>query len=306
MAVSTRTAPASLAVSAGDLVRLARPGQWVKNVLAVGLPLLDLEIWRLAALGRLAWAVAAFTIASSLVYLLNDAVDRHRDRAHPTNRYRPIASGRVPMTAVALFGAALLVLLAGVLSRQPWSWAWPIGVYLVLNAGYSLGLKHVPLLDVFLVAAGFLLRLMQGYVAIEVTASGWLLICVFTLCLLLTIGKRRQELVSVGAAHRPALRGYTVTLAEQLMVLTAVLTAGSYFLYLRTEAPLGGYGSTAAALVAPLALFGLFRYLQLALVRGAGGDPARTLVRDPVLVVNAVLWAALTGGFLLAARSGPW
>jgi hypothetical protein len=90
------------------------------------------------------------------------------------------------------------------------------------------------------------------------------------------------------------------------MSLSAVLCAGSYFLYLRTEAPLGDHGPTAAALMAPLVLFGLFRYLQLVLVHGAGGDPVRTLLRDPALVVNAVLWAGLYAGFLLAARSHLW
>jgi len=167
---------------------------------------------------------------------------------------------------------------------------------------YSLGLKHAPLLDVFLVAAGFTLRMLQGYVVLEADVSGWLLTCVFSLCLLLTVGKRRQELVATEGAHRPALRGYTVALTEQLMLLVAVLAAGSYLLYLRTEAPLDGYGPAAAAASVPLALFGLFRYLQLVLVRGAGEDPVRTLLRDPALVVNSLLWLAVTCGFVAAAR----
>jgi 4-hydroxybenzoate polyprenyltransferase len=300
---ATRTEPRA---RLDDLLRLTRPGQWAKNVLVVSLPLLDLASWRPAELGRLAWAVAAFTLAAVLVYILNDVVDRELDRAHPTNRHRPIASGRLSLATVAVFGGTLAVLLALLLSSRPWAWAWPIAVYLVVNLAYSLGLKHVPLLDVFLIAIGFLLRLVQGYVVVEAPPSGWLLICVFSVCLLFTVGKRRHELVSTGAAHRPALSAYTVALTDQLMVLSAMLSAGSYFLYLRTEAPLGQHGPTATALIAPLALFGLFRYLQLALVRGAGGDPVRTLLRDPVLVVNALLWAVISAGFLLAARSGSW
>lgn len=288
---------------AQDLWRLARPGQWPKNVLVVSVPLLDLRVWHLDALWGVAWAVLAFTIASVFVYALNDLADRDRDCRNPTNGHRPLATGRLSPRAGMLFAAAVLALLASVLSLQPWSWAWPIAAYLLLNAGYSLGLKHVPLLDIFLVSSGFALRLLQGYVVTGADVSGWLLICVFSLCLLLTVGKRRQELVVSGVAYRPALRGYTVPLTEQLMLLSAVLTAGAYLLYLRTEAPLGSYGPAAAALSAPLALFGLFRYLQLVLVAGAGSDPARTLLRDPALVVNSLLWLAVTGGFLIASRS---
>lgn len=289
-----------------ELFRLARPGQWPKSVLVVSVPLLDLDSWQWSAVWGVGWAVVAFTLASILVYVWNDVADRGRDRAHPVNRHRPIASGRLTLPVVALFAAVLIGLLTAVLSRQPPGWWWPIGLYLLLNVGYSLGLKHVPLLDIFMVATGFVLRLMQGYVAAGATASTWLLICVFSLCLLLIVGKRRQELAVAGSAHRPALRGYTVAFADQLMVLCAVLTAGTYLLYLRTEAPLGSYGPAAAALLAPLALFGLFRYLQLVLVRGAGGDPTRTLLRDPALVVNAVLWVGMSVGLQLASRGMWW
>jgi 4-hydroxybenzoate polyprenyltransferase len=306
MVASIRVVPVYGGTTAENLFRLARPGQWAKNVLVVCVPLLDPGVWGVTTLGRLAWAVAAFTIASILVYILNDVADRDRDRDHPTNRYRPIAAGHLSAPAVWLFAVALALLLVAVLSRQPWGWAWPVGVYLLLNAGYSLGVKHIPLLDVFIVAAGFLLRLVQGYVVVPVPASGWLMISVFSFCLLITVGKRRHELTSTGAVHRPALQGYTVPLTDQLMALSAVLAAGSYFLYLRTEAPLGGNGPAAAALMAPLALFGLFRYLQLVLVRGGGGDPVRMLLRDPALVVNAVLWAGLYAACLLAVRSGLW
>jgi decaprenyl-phosphate phosphoribosyltransferase len=301
--VATLRAVSSRGVVAGDLFRLTRPGQWAKNVLVVSVPLLDLETWSLTSLWRLSWAIAAFTLASTIVYVANDVADRTADSTNPAKRDRPIAAGRVSSRLAILLAGALLVTLLAVLSLQPWTLAWPIGAYLLLNAGYSIGLKHVPLVDIFLVAAGFGLRLVQGYVAIGTEVSGWLFTCVFCLCLLLTIGKRHQELVATGATHRPALRGYTAPLTQQLMGLTAVLTAGAYLLYLRTEAPLGRFGPVAALLLAPLALFGLFRYLQLVLVRGAGEDPVRTLLRDPALVVNSVLWAGLSGGLLLASQA---
>jgi len=287
---------------AWDLLRLARPGQWPKNVLVVSVPLLDLPSWSLAVVPRLAWAVAAFTLASILVYVLNDLMDRGRDAANPSKWDRPLASGRLPVPAAVVFAAGVAVLLAVMLAMQPLSWVWPIGTYLLLNLGYSLGLKHVALLDVFFVAAGFGLRVMLGYLALGINVSVWLLTCVFSLCLLLTMGKRRQELLVSGGGHRPALRGYTVGLADQLMLLTAVLTTACYLLYVRTEAPLGQHAALAAVLTGPLAPFGLFRYLQLVVVQGSGENPVRTLLRDPALVINAVLWAAISTTFLAIAE----
>lgn len=286
----------------GALVRLARLGQWPKNVLVVCVPLLDPLSWHRAALADLGGAVVAFTLASILVYVLNDVVDRRRDAGNPGRWHRPLASGRISTRAALLFAAVVALSLAAVVVRQPVATVWPLAAYLLLNLAYSFGLKHVPLLDVFLVAVGFVLRLTYGYLATAVPIPGWLLTAVFTLCLLLALGKRRQELRSTGSDHRPALRGYTVGLTEQLMQLSAALTAGSYLLYLRDEAPLGTHASTAALLLTPMAVFGLFRYLQLVQMHHAGASPARILVRDPALVANTLLWAALSGGLLLAAQ----
>ncbi|MEU7755960.1 UbiA prenyltransferase family protein [Micromonospora sp. NPDC049171] len=265
--------------------------------------LLDLDVWSLGAILRVGWAIVALTIASTLVYTLNDIADRHRDGGHPTKRHRPIASGRISIRVGLLLAAVQGVLLVVLCGLQPWPRIWPVAAYLALAIAYSFALKHVPLVDIFVVATGFGLRLMQGYLVLGVDPSGWLLTSVFSLCLLLTVSKRRQELTTVGGAHRPALRGYTVPLIDQLMVLSAVMSVGSYLLYLRTEAPLGANGLVAAVLSAPLALFALFRYLQLVLVADGGADPVRLLLRDPALVVNSLLWLAVSGGFLLASRT---
>lgn len=286
----------------GALVQLARPGHWPKNVLVLCVPLLDPLSWNRTALTNLAWAVAAFTFASTFVYVLNDLADRRRDAQNPARWHRPLASGRVSPRSGVLLAAAVALPLAALLAQQTVAIVWPVAAYLCLNVAYSAGLKHVPLLDVFLVAAGFVLRLVYGFLATAVPIPAWLVTCVFTLCLLLALGKRRQELQGTGGEHRPALRGYTVALTEQLMQLSATLAAGSYLLYLRDEAPLGAYASTAVVMLTPMAVFGLFRYLQLVLVQHAGGRPVRILVRDPALVTNTLLWAALSGGFLLAAR----
>jgi len=284
------------------LVQLARPDHWPKNVLVVCVPLLDPLSWNRTALANLGGAVVAFTLASILVYVLNDLADRQRDARNPSRWHRPLASGRLSPRTAVVFAMAVALLLVGVLTLQPVATSWPVAGYLLLNIAYSFGLKHAPLLDVFIVAAGFVLRVVCGYLATGVAIPGWLLTAVFTLCLLLALGKRRQELHSTGDDHRPALRGYTVGLTEQLMQLAAALAVGSYLLYLRDEAPLGAHASIAVVLLAPMAAFGLFRYLQLVLVHHAGGKPVRILVRDPALVANTLLWAAVSGGLLLAAR----
>ncbi|GAB7045454.1 UbiA prenyltransferase family protein [Catenuloplanes indicus] len=302
MSRPTVLAAAPPAVLLPGLLRLARPGQWPKNILVISVPLLDPLAWNLPSLAGLVCAVAAFTLSSVLVYVLNDLADRHRDAANPARRHRPIASGAVSPAAAAGFALLVSVLLVVTLLWFTPATGWPVAAYLLLNVAYSLGLKHVPLLDVFLISGGFILRLLQGHLAAGTDVAGWLFTSVLTLCLLLALGKRRQELLSTGHAHRPALRGYTVGLTEQLMLLSATLTAASYLLYLHQEAPHTGSGTLGLILLAPPALFALFRYLQLVLVQNKGGNPVHTLVRDPVLVANTALWAALSGLLVVVAQ----
>ncbi|MGY0234322.1 UbiA prenyltransferase family protein [Longispora urticae] len=284
-----------------DLLALIRPAQWPKNLLVVPLALIDAPAWHLAGLTRLAWAVAVFVAASALVYIVNDIADRHRDRGHPRKRDRPVASGRISVPVAWGFAGVVGAGLAALLAPHP-AQAWPVVVYLVLNVAYSAKLKHLPLLDVFVVSAGFLLRMALGYVALDVAYSGWLLVSVFTLCLLLSLGKRRYELVVASRNHRPSLSGYSLPLIDNLLLLNAGLTGMAFLLYMRDEAPVGAHGQLAMLCSVPFALFGLFRYLQGVLVRQSEGDPVRALLRDRVLVVNSLLWGLLLAGFLVAAR----
>jgi 4-hydroxybenzoate polyprenyltransferase len=267
----------------------------VKSLVVVPVAALHPAAWHAPALGRLGWAVVAFACASALVYVVNDIADRHRDRRHPVKRDRPIAAGRVSvptaLACAALLAVVLVVLLAVTL---PGRW-WPVAAYLALNVAYSCRLKHVPLVDALAVAAGFALRVVGGCVAVGVPVGGWLPVSVCCACLLMTLGKRRAELAGPGAAHRPALCGYSTRLVERLMLLTATLTAVSYFLYASADL------SPAAVLVtAPCALYGLVRYLRLALTDG--GDPVRLLLGDRSMLVNGALWAVLLG----VAVHGPW
>ncbi|MEU9350495.1 UbiA prenyltransferase family protein [Streptomyces griseoloalbus] len=273
---------------AAGLLALIRPGQWPKNFLVVPLPLLG-AAWSWQAAGRVAIATLAFVLASSLVYVVNDMADVERDRRHPVKRHRPLASGQVSRTAATALGLTLAALLVPLLVLLAPEGAWAVLVYLLVNAAYSWRLKHLPLLDVFIVATGFVLRLLGGYEASGHAVSGWLVLTVLTLCLLLILGKRRHELSVSGTGHRPALVGYSTHFLDLVLVMCSALTMVGYLLYLRTES---GY-EAGALLTAPCALFALFRYLQIVVVKAEGGSPVRVLLRDRVMRTNSSLWAAL-------------
>lgn len=273
-----------------ELVALSRPAHAIKNLLLVPVALLDVPHWTAEGLASLAWPVLAFSLAGASVYVGNDIADRDRDRHHPVKRDRPIAAGRISVRAGILYCAALLALLGTLVVLAPGGPYWPVLVYLALNVAYSRGLKHVPLLDIGAVALGFVLRATQGFVTLGAPVSAWLLVAVFSICLLLLTGKRRHELITAGLAHRPALRGYSVELTDQLLPLCGMLSVVSGLTYLATDSPLGDYRQLAVLLSAPFALFVLFRYLQVLVVHREGGDPVRMLLRDRAMAVTGVLW----------------
>ncbi|GGL88025.1 MULTISPECIES: UbiA prenyltransferase family protein [Micromonospora] len=284
-----------------DLVTLIRPHQWAKNLLVVPLVLIDSPRLGLDLLGRVAWAVLLFIMVSALVYVWNDVYDRHRDRAHPTKRHRPVASGRVSVPAAYTFGGLIGVALVAAVSFGPAFPWWPLAVYLALNVAYSRGLKHVPLLDVLVVAGGFLLRITQGYLAAQVAVSSWLLISVFALCLLLILGKRRHEMAVGGSSHRPALAGYSVQYLDLLIVLCAAVTVSGFLGHVQATVPTP-YQALALVGSMPFAMFAMARYLQVVVVDGDGGEPTRVLLRDRAMLVNSLLWGVLLGGTLLVSQ----
>jgi decaprenyl-phosphate phosphoribosyltransferase len=299
-AVAHENAPDTRGWVGVDLLRLVRPLQWWKNILVVPLALAAGLGSTTGTVLRMGWAVAVFCVASSLVYVINDIADHRLDRDHPVKRWRPIASGRISPAAARAYAVAIaVVLLAAMLAGPAMSW-WPLVAYVGLNLGYSRWFKHVPLLDICVVAAGFGVRVLQGHEATGGPVSSWLLVAVLTGCLVLVVGKRRHELQTAGATHRPALRGYNVALTDHLLAVNAILAVLTFLLYLGFDAPVGDHRDVLLVVAAPLALFGVFRYLQAVLVRRHGDDPVRALLHDRLIVADAVLlaMALLTAMFI--------
>lgn len=267
---------------------LVRPGQWPKNIAVVPLPLLGAG-WHPDTGLRVLLATAAFVLASSLVYVLNDIADVERDKRHPVKRHRPLASGRMSMASAVTTAVVIAALLVPALAVLGTGTTAVVLLYLAVNGAYSFKLKHLPLLDVFVVATGFVLRLIGGYQAAHRPVEVWLVLTVLVVCLVLILGKRRHELGVSGTGHRPALVGYSAHFLDLVLVLCSTLTMIGYLMYLRTES---GFGDL-ALLTVPCALFALFRYLQVVVVDGGGGEPVRTLLRDRTMLANSSVWGAL-------------
>jgi 4-hydroxybenzoate polyprenyltransferase len=287
------------------LIRSLRPEQWLKNGFVLA-PIVfsglihDPDAW----LRGLA-AVAAFCAASSAVYLINDLLDREADRAHPVKQNRPIAAGDVSATE-ALAAAAVLVTLA--LAISVWLNGWfPLVViaYVALAFLYSAVLKRVVFLDVLVVAAGFVLRVVGGAVAIDVPVSRWILLVAYLLALYLALGKRRSELALLGddaGEHRAVLGHYTLPMVEGAISVVLGATVVAYALYTVAPDTVAKVGSEGLMATVPIVLYGLFRYLYLLHRHELGGSPTRVLLTDRPLLVCVVFWLAVAAAVINAGR----
>ena len=285
-----------------DLIRSLRPSQWVKNTVVFAGLIFSLHFNLTTDLIRSVAAFAIFCALASAVYLFNDIRDREGDREHPKKRNRPIAAGRVSVTTAGITSAILFVagLAAATLLGRPFLIA--VAIYVLLNLAYSSGLKHVPILDVMIVAAGFVIRAVAGAVVINVAISPWLIVCTSLLALFLGFGKRRWELETLGSdasKHRVALEGYTIHLVDQLIAVTTASTVVAYALYTTAHETQEKFGSSELIWTLPFVIYGVFRYLYLIHGEKKGGNPTRALMTDIPILIDVALWLA-TVIFILA------
>jgi len=287
------------------IIRSMRPEQWLKNGFVLA-PIVfsgligDPDAWL-----RTVLAVAAFCAASSAVYLVNDVIDREADRSHPIKKNRAIASGELSV-ATALVVAVVLVTAAAAVSV--WLGGWfpaVLAAYVFLVLLYSALLKHVVFLDVLVVAAGFVLRVVGGAVAIGVPVSHWILVVTYLLALYLAMGKRRSELVLLGAEagnHRVVLGHYTLPMVDQAISVVLGATVLAYALYTVAPDTVAKVGSEGLLATVPIVLYGLFRYLYLLHRHELGGSPTKALLTDRPLLVCVVVWLAVAAAVINASH----
>jgi 4-hydroxybenzoate polyprenyltransferase len=272
----------------GALIETLRPKQWTKNLLLFAGVLFSQQLGQLDLVLRAAAGFATFSLLSGCAYLINDLRDVEADRLHPRKRNRPIASGRLPVP-VAL--AALVPLLAVAVAVSWWlgpSFSLVAFIYMVLNLAYSLGLKSVVLVDVFVIALGFVLRAIAGVELLRGPSPGtelspWLLVCTFFGALFLALGKRRRELANAGqaaAGQRKVLEHYTPELVDGLLVVSAASSVMGYALYTIWPSTVAKFGTEALLYTVPFVAYGVFRYLYLLRATEASEDPSLILLTD--------------------------
>jgi 4-hydroxybenzoate polyprenyltransferase len=271
-----------------------RPDQWTKNLLVFAGLLFG---GRLLEGGAVLLALAAFVVFCALsgaMYLVNDIRDRDADWHHPLKQGRPIASGALsPRTAAAAAGALVLGAELGAYLVAP-GLAGVAGVYVVLLLLYSIALKHVVILDVLVIAAGFVLRAVAGAVAVDVPIRPWLLACTTLLALFLALSKRRHELVLLGegaAGHRRILEEYSPYLLDQMIAVVTASTLIAYTVFATSGETAERLGTARLGLTVPFVLYGIFRYLYLVHQKRGGGSPSAMLLTDGPLLACVALWA---------------
>jgi 4-hydroxybenzoate polyprenyltransferase len=282
-----------------------RPEQWLKNGFVLAPIVFSGLVHDPVAWVRSLAAVAAFCAASSAVYLVNDVIDREADRAHPEKCRRPIASGEISVS-LAIVVAVVLVAIAIAIAVALGGWFPAVLIaYVVLVLLYSAVLKRAVFLDVLVVAAGFVLRVVGGAVAIDVPVSRWILLVAYLLALYLALGKRRSELALLGdeaGNHRVVLGHYTLPMVDQAISVVLGATVLAYALYTVAPDTVAKVGSEGLLATVPIVLYGLFRYLYLLHKHELGGSPTRALLTDRPLLICVVVWLAVAAVVINASH----
>lgn len=278
------------------LIEAARPWHWIKNLIVLFPVVTSLSMDKPESWGLAAMAMAAFCLASSAIYILNDLRDRQADRSHPTKQHRPLASGRMSVSAAV---AEALVLLAGATAlavATNWRVAGIVWAYVLLHLAYTFFLKRKAMMDVFCIALGFVFRAAGGALAIQVAISPYLFLCTFTICLFLGFCKRYNEVATLGDLgnardHRITLAAYSRELLTHLMTLSGSVAVITFILYTCSPRVIEQFDTHLLVYTVPLVMYGIFRFAMLSM-RGAYSDPTDVCLRDWPFQLTVVLWTA--------------
>lgn len=279
------------------IIESLRPKQWLKNLFIFAPLIFSQNVLQWPLLQRTLLGFLAFCLLSGAVYIFNDLRDLEEDKHHPLKSRRPLASGRLKKShawiAYILTGAGSLAL-SYALSPRFFAAAL---AYFILQTAYSLGLKHIVILELFIIAAGFVLRVVAGGLIIDVSLSPWLLICTFLLALFLAMSKRRHELVLLeddAPTHRPILKEYSPLLLDQMISVVTASTVVAYCLYTISDETVAKFGTTNLIFTVPFVIYGIFRYLYLVHQKNLGGSPEALILKDRPLLMTLILWIAVS------------
>ncbi len=281
-------------MAAWHVFRLLRPKQWVKNLFVFAPLLFAADFAQLEPVVSSLLTFAYFCLAASCVYILNDLADIESDRSHPVkSRSRPLASGHLSVRQASwALGVGLIGLLTGIFVIH---WVMiPIGGYIAINVVYSLVARKIPVLDIFTIAFGFVLRVVAGALAISEPLSTWMFVTTFCLALYLAAIKRRHELKNLGSKSRSSLENYTVAIVERFAEIAATAALVCYAVFAATV-------KAALVYTIPIVAFGLFRYWFVAEKLKSDESPTEAMLRDWQLIAAVVLWVGVCGGVLLLA-----
>lgn len=276
-----------------ETLKLMRPHQWVKNAFILAPLFFTPAAVTLENITQVLLGVLCFSALASAVYILNDTMDREADRQHPTKRKRPLAAGTVPLPLA--LGVMVTLATGGLIlayTLSPGFLALSM-VYLAVNLGYSLGLKKISILDVMLVALGYVLRVFAGADLIGVRASEWIIVCTGLVSLFIALAKRRDDIVKqLDKGHRQALAGYNLPFLDTAIAMMLAGLLVSYLLY-TVEA-----GIQNLYLTTPFVIMGVLRYLQIALVEERSGSPTTIVLTDKFLIGNVLAWIVTFGALI--------
>ncbi|MBX2860896.1 MAG: decaprenyl-phosphate phosphoribosyltransferase [Vampirovibrio sp.] len=276
-----------------DSIEMMRPHQWLKNGF-IFLPLFfSLNLNQPGLLMAAAIAFAGFSLCASGIYVFNDIHDVAEDRQHPTKQHRPIASGRISVAMAGVISVGLILVGYGLLGWLGNTLTLGVlGAYILMNIAYSLGLKHIAILDITLIAIGFVLRVFAGAFAISIEPSMWIIVMTFLLALFLASAKRREDIILAGQGHqtRKNIDGYNKEFVNAIMLTMAAVTLVAYMMYTISPEVTAQYGSRYLYVTTLFVTMGILRYMQGTFVEDNSGCPTRFLVRDRFLQLTIVGW----------------
>jgi 4-hydroxybenzoate polyprenyltransferase len=290
---------------------LLRYKQWFKNLFVLAAPAFGGRLFDVDGILATTAAFVSFCFVSSAIYIVNDLCDLEEDKAHPDKRNRPLPSGRISAGSAIIISVVLAVgalVLSGL--ALPWPVSGVVAAYLVLNLLYSFALKHVVILDVMIIAFGFILRVLGGALAVAVAPSHWLLLCTLNIALFLAFTKRRAELIALeheAANHRKVLAEYSHGFLDQAISIVTGATLVCYILYTVDDRTIATFETQALVATVPFVLYGLFRYLYLGFHRDDGGSPTSAVLTDVPFLINLALWALVCLGIVYwGPQLGHW